>query len=171
MHEHDQRLRWLSGFSGAGASVAVVTVRTASHVRDEAVLWTDARFLQLADEQLDCSWELRQLRSPMQLADWLLGQMLAGDKVGADPRVFLDTHWDALASRLCECRAKPWPNRLLDPARAMLDTEANAALPPVRRHREAGGAGRGRRAGGRGLAQSAGAAADERRGPQDGPAR
>lgn len=98
--EHNQRLRWLTGFSGAGASVAVVTRSTPSNVREEAVLWTDARFTQLADEQLDCSWQLRQLRSPMQVADWLLDRLQAGDRVGADSRMVLHHQWDRWHSRL-----------------------------------------------------------------------
>ncbi|KAK3925369.1 Xaa-Pro aminopeptidase 1 [Frankliniella fusca] len=97
---HNERLRWLSGSSGAGASVAVVTRSTASHVREYAVLWTDARFLQLADEQLDCSWQLRQLRSPLQVADWLVDHLSAGDKVGADPRVVLQQQWEQWYNRM-----------------------------------------------------------------------
>lgn len=97
---HNERLRWLSGFTGAGASVAVVTRSTASHVKEFAVLWTDARFLQLADEQLDCSWQLRQLRSPLQVADWLAERLYAGDKVGADPRVVLVPQWEQWYNRM-----------------------------------------------------------------------
>lgn len=102
MSEHNQRLRWLTGFSGAGGSVAVVTRSTTSNVREEAVLWTDARFTPLADEQLDCSWQLRQLRSPMQLADWLLDRLSAGDRVGADAQLVLHQLWDKWYNRLCK---------------------------------------------------------------------
>lgn len=98
--DYNQRLRWLTGFSGAGASVAVVTRGTTLHADEHAVLWTDARFLELADVQLDCSWQLRQLRSPLQVADWLADVLSPGEKVAADPRLVGFAQWDLWYNRM-----------------------------------------------------------------------
>lgn len=55
--ERDERLRFISGFSGHG--VAVVT-------ESKAVLWTDDRYNLQADYQLDCEWLLMG-HSPVQV--------------------------------------------------------------------------------------------------------
>nr|CAD7454495.1 unnamed protein product [Timema tahoe] len=48
--DHDKRRHFLSGFTGS-AGDAVVTLTSAA-------LWTDSRYYQEADEQLDCNWLL-----------------------------------------------------------------------------------------------------------------
>lgn len=83
--------------------MAVVTRRTPSNPHEEhAVLWTDSRFTPLADEQLDCSWQVLQLRSPMQVAAWLVQHLSPRDRVGADPRVVSHQLWDRWYNHLCE---------------------------------------------------------------------
>lgn len=50
MAERDERLRFMSGFSGSHG-VAVVT-------DSKAALWTDGRYLLQADNELGCDWLL-----------------------------------------------------------------------------------------------------------------
>ncbi len=44
----DQRLKFVSGFTGSAGTV-VVTERS-------AVLWTDGRYFLQAEQELDCEW-------------------------------------------------------------------------------------------------------------------
>lgn len=54
--ERDKRLQYISGFSGP-YGYAVVT-------RSKAAFWTDFRYYDQADEQLDCNWILMKLGDP-----------------------------------------------------------------------------------------------------------
>ncbi|KAG8262230.1 Xaa-Pro aminopeptidase 2 [Homalodisca vitripennis] len=58
--EHDERLKYISGFSGS-YGVAVIT-------ETKAALWTDGRYLLQADNELGCDWLLMG-RGDVQLDD------------------------------------------------------------------------------------------------------
>lgn len=59
----DQRLKYLTGFSGTDA-FAVVTLR-------RAALWVQNRYVQQADGELDCDWEIYRMNDTVTIPDWL----------------------------------------------------------------------------------------------------
>lgn len=61
--EHDRRVQYLTGFTGTGA-FAVVTARTAA-------FWVDNRFVQQADAEIDCEWELYRMNDSVTITTWL----------------------------------------------------------------------------------------------------
>lgn len=50
MAPRDERLKYISGFSGTAGTVLIT--------ENKAVLWTDGRYFIQADSQLDCNWIL-----------------------------------------------------------------------------------------------------------------
>ncbi|XP_078004002.1 xaa-Pro aminopeptidase 2 isoform X4 [Phascolarctos cinereus] len=50
--EHDERRRWISGFSGSAGNAVVSKMK--------AALWTDSRYWIQAERQMDCNWELHK---------------------------------------------------------------------------------------------------------------
>lgn len=48
--EHDERRKYVTGFDGS-AGTAVITT-------DKALLWTDGRYYQQAEKQMDSNWTL-----------------------------------------------------------------------------------------------------------------
>lgn len=46
--EEDKRRQWLTGFNGTNGDLAITMLKSA--------IWTDDRFLQQADAELDCDW-------------------------------------------------------------------------------------------------------------------
>lgn len=59
----DERLKYLTGFTGTDA-IAVVTLKGAA-------LWVKNRYVQQADGELDCDWEIFRLNDTVTIADWL----------------------------------------------------------------------------------------------------
>lgn len=81
IHPHWQSLRWVSGFTGSTAALAV----TAS----EAALFTDSRYWEQAEKELDGTGiELVRLGSACapSLADWLGRHLGRGERAGIDPQ-------------------------------------------------------------------------------------
>lgn len=74
----DERRSFISGFTGS-AGTAVVTEK-------EALLWTDGRYFQQAEEQLDENWTLMKdgLAATPTMGNWLSIHLAAGDRVGVD---------------------------------------------------------------------------------------
>ena len=74
---HDERLKWLTAFSGS-AGLAVVAARS-------AVLFVDGRYTVQARQQTDTSlFEIQQVPAA-KTADWLQGALGTGQTVGFDP--------------------------------------------------------------------------------------
>ncbi|KAK6644806.1 hypothetical protein RUM43_001079 [Polyplax serrata] len=87
--ERDKRLRYISGFSGS-YGYAVIT-------RSAAALWTTDKFYALADQQLDCNWELMRLDDPgvPTISEWLKHVLKrALYRVGADPKMISYSTWE-----------------------------------------------------------------------------
>ncbi|KAI1898111.1 hypothetical protein AGOR_G00068980 [Albula goreensis] len=78
--ERDNRLAWISGFTGS-AGTAVVT-------KTRAVLWTDSRYWVQAERQMDCNWELVRDSSISSITDWLISDVPDGKEIGFDPFLF-----------------------------------------------------------------------------------
>ncbi|XP_016961280.1 xaa-Pro aminopeptidase 2 [Drosophila biarmipes] len=74
----DQRLRYLSGFTGVRAFAAVAEMG--------AAMWVENRYVQQADGELECDWEIYLTSGNVTVADWL------GSKIGFDKRVGADPH-------------------------------------------------------------------------------
>ncbi|ALC44134.1 ApepP [Drosophila busckii] len=79
---HDERRAFISGFTGS-AGTAVVT-------EDKALLWTDGRYYQQAEKQLDSNWTLMKdgLATTPSIGAWLGKNLPSGSAVGVDPRLF-----------------------------------------------------------------------------------
>lgn len=63
MAETDKRVQYLTGFTGIGA-FAVVTARAAA-------LWVDNRYVQQADAEIDCEWEIYRMNDTVTITGWL----------------------------------------------------------------------------------------------------
>jgi Xaa-Pro aminopeptidase len=73
----DERLAWLSGFTGSAGLAAVLT--------DRAVLFVDGRYTLQAAQQIDtAAWTVASLVDPPPEA-WLAEGLKAGDRLGFDP--------------------------------------------------------------------------------------
>ncbi|XP_017955391.1 xaa-Pro aminopeptidase ApepP [Drosophila navojoa] len=79
---HDERRAFITGFTGS-AGTAVIT-------NDNALLWTDARYYQQAENELDANWTLVKdgLPSTPSIGTWLGKNLPKGSAVGVDPRLF-----------------------------------------------------------------------------------
>jgi Xaa-Pro aminopeptidase len=84
----DERLAWLSGFTGSAGLAAVLT--------DRAVLFVDGRYTLQAAQQIDtASWTVASLVDPPP-ETWLAEALKAGDRLGFDPWL----HTSAAVERL-----------------------------------------------------------------------
>ncbi|MBV0912362.1 aminopeptidase P family protein [Rhodobacteraceae bacterium ASV31] len=114
----DERVRFLSGFTGSAATCAIT--------QDSAALFTDGRYTIQAKRQLDLSvWTLRHsVTEP--LADWLTGTLPAEARVGFVPALHraadIAELWrklDAAGLALVALEANPvdaiWPDRPAQP--------------------------------------------------------
>lgn len=87
--EEDKRRQWLTGFNGTNGDLAV-TIR-------KAAIWTDDRFLQQADAELDCEWLLFRMGDFPSLPQWLSQQLGPESNAGADPQTvphYLWAEWE-----------------------------------------------------------------------------
>ncbi|KAL9900653.1 xaa-Pro aminopeptidase 2 isoform 1-T2 [Glossina fuscipes fuscipes] len=81
----DQRLQYLTGFTGTKAFAAIT--------QKGAALWVESRYLQQADGELDCDWELFRVNDSITIADWLDDQLHPDKRVGADPHLVPHYLW------------------------------------------------------------------------------
>ncbi|KAM7362827.1 xaa-Pro aminopeptidase 2 [Cochliomyia hominivorax] len=81
----DQRLKYLTGFTGTNA-FAVITHKGAA-------LWVENRYVQQADGELDCDWEIYRLNDTTTIADWLDSQLYPNQRIGADPHLVPHHLW------------------------------------------------------------------------------
>ena len=73
----EQRLAWLSGFTGS-AGLALVLI-------DRAVLFVDGRYTLQAIQQIDAAaWKVESLTDPSP-ETWLAANLTQGDRIGFDP--------------------------------------------------------------------------------------
>jgi Xaa-Pro aminopeptidase len=90
----EERLAWLTGFTGS-AGMAIVLTR-------EAALFVDGRYTLQAAKQVDLTaWQIEPLVDPPP-ERWLEGHLSAGDRLGFDPWL----HTSAAADRLAAACAK-----------------------------------------------------------------
>uniref|UniRef100_A0A336MES5 CSON010922 protein n=1 Tax=Culicoides sonorensis TaxID=179676 RepID=A0A336MES5_CULSO len=92
IQEFDERHKYISGFSGMVATIAVTLKSVA--------LWTDDRFIELANEELDCDWHIFKMNESPSVADWLGQGHESVGRVGADPKMVPHVTWDAWKKNL-----------------------------------------------------------------------
>ncbi|XP_067616243.1 xaa-Pro aminopeptidase ApepP isoform X2 [Eurosta solidaginis] len=92
--KHDARRAFISGFNGS-AGTAVVTY-------DKAIMWTDGRYYQQAEKQMNSSWELMKdgLPNTPSIGKWLTGNIPRHSNVGVDPTLFSYRQWKPLQKQL-----------------------------------------------------------------------
>lgn len=94
--DHDERRRFISGFDGS-AGTAVVT-------QTEALLWTDGRYYQQAEQQIDNNWTLMKdgLPATPTIGAWLAKHLTKGAAVGVDPNIISCRLWNPMTHDLNE---------------------------------------------------------------------
>lgn len=90
----DERRSFITGFTGS-AGTAVVTQK-------EALLWTDGRYHQQAEQQLDENWTLMRdgLPATPTINNWLSENLSAGNRVGVDGNLLSFRVWSPMQSAL-----------------------------------------------------------------------
>ncbi|KAH8353869.1 hypothetical protein KR084_009818 [Drosophila pseudotakahashii] len=81
----DQRLRYLSGYTGVRAFAAVTS--------RGAAIWLENRYAQQADGELECDWEIYLSSGNVTVADWLASHVHVDQRVGADPHLVPHYLW------------------------------------------------------------------------------
>ncbi|BFF91720.1 xaa-Pro aminopeptidase ApepP [Drosophila madeirensis] len=108
--QHDERRAFLTGFNGS-AGTAVVT-------SNSALLWTDGRYYQQAEKQLDSNWVLMKdgLTTTPSVGAWLAQNLPRGSAVGVDPRLFSFRLWKPIENELSssDCHLVPIEKNLID---------------------------------------------------------
>lgn len=81
----DQRLHYLSGYTGNRAFAAIT--------QGGAAIWLENRFAQQADGELDCDWQIFLTDGNVSIADWLGSQLHMNKRIGADPQLVPHHLW------------------------------------------------------------------------------
>ncbi|KAH8278826.1 hypothetical protein KR018_010057 [Drosophila ironensis] len=81
----DQRLRYLSGYSGVRAFAAIT--------HHGAAIWVENRYAQQADGELECDWEIYLTGGNVTVAEWLGSHVHLDKRVGADPHLMPHALW------------------------------------------------------------------------------
>src|SRR3978361_2317691 len=90
----EERLAWLTGFTGSAGLAMVLS--------QQAALFVDGRYTLQAAKQVDGkAWNIESLIDPP-LENWLVKDLVAGDRAGFDPGM----HTSAAAERLAAACAK-----------------------------------------------------------------
>src|ERR1700727_1113769 len=90
----EERLAWLTGFTGSAGLAIVLT--------QQAALFVDGRYTLQAAKQVDArAWKVEPLIDPSP-ESWLTAHLSAGDRLGFDPWL----HTSAAAARLAAACAK-----------------------------------------------------------------
>ncbi len=90
----EERLAWLTGFTGSAGLAVVLT--------QEAAVFVDGRYTLQAAKQVDRkAWQIEPLADPPP-EHWLAKHLIAGDRLGFDPWL----HTSAAAERLAAACAK-----------------------------------------------------------------
>src|ERR1700749_1561750 len=86
----EERLAWLTGFTGSAGMAVVLT--------HKAAVFVDGRYTLQADKQVDtAAWNIASLTDPPP-EDWLKANLKAGDRLGFDPWL----HTSSAAERLAK---------------------------------------------------------------------
>nr|XP_042909521.1 xaa-Pro aminopeptidase 1 isoform X2 [Parasteatoda tepidariorum] len=90
----DRRRAFISGFTG--------TTGTAVITENHASLWTERRYFQQADKQLDNNWTLLKegLPGTPSIHEWLSRVLPVGSRIGIDPLLISYEDWIDLSSKL-----------------------------------------------------------------------
>jgi len=136
----DERLRWLTGFTGsAGQAIAM---------RERAAVFVDGRYTIQAATQLDATAFETVPIAEVSAADWLRAASSQGDVVGFDPWLVTphqrDTYAKALEAVGASLRAEPdnpidavWPDQPPAPmGSAQVHPEKFAGVPSARKREE-----------------------------------
>ncbi|MBB5212923.1 aminopeptidase P family protein [Microbulbifer hydrolyticus] len=94
----DERLAWLTGFTGSAGLAAVTNSRSA--------LFVDGRYTIQAKQQIGNQPIEQQSLAPADVANWLCDAMREGDTLGYDPRLHTQPGLAPLKKRLDECGIK-----------------------------------------------------------------
>ncbi|XP_069969035.1 xaa-Pro aminopeptidase ApepP-like [Bactrocera oleae] len=91
---HDARRAFISGFNGS-AGTAVVT-------SNKALMWTDGRYYQQAEKEMDSNWELMKdgLPSTPTIGKWICDNTPNGSSIGVDPKLFSYRQWKPIQKEL-----------------------------------------------------------------------
>ncbi|HCR3766734.1 TPA: aminopeptidase P family protein [Citrobacter freundii] len=91
---HDNKLAWLTGFSGS-AGLALV-------LRDRALMFVDGRYqVQVRNEVSLDDFEIHHLHDEP-LADYLQSHVAAGTRIGFEPLLMVNSQFEALSATHCE---------------------------------------------------------------------
>ncbi|QIL91537.1 M24 family metallopeptidase [Microbulbifer sp. SH-1] len=91
----DERLAWLTGFTGSAGLAAIAGDRTA--------LFVDGRYTLQAAQQIGSQPIEQQNLAPADIANWLCATLKEGDTLGYDPRLHTEPGLAPLKKRLDEC--------------------------------------------------------------------
>ncbi|WP_105101896.1 aminopeptidase P family protein [Microbulbifer pacificus] len=91
----DERLAWLTGFTGSAGLAAVAHNRTG--------LFVDGRYTLQAAQQIGSQPIEQGNLAPADIADWLCKALREGDTLGYDPRLHTEPGLAPLKKRLDEC--------------------------------------------------------------------
>lgn len=74
----DMRRQFISGFTGSAGTALIL--------QSQALVWTDGRYFLQAEQELSIEWTLMKSgeKDVLELADWVLQHLSAGQKVGID---------------------------------------------------------------------------------------
>jgi Xaa-Pro aminopeptidase len=120
---HNERLRWLTGFTGSAGLAVVLAGR--------AALFVDGRYTVQVRGQVDASaFELHHLLEEPPVA-WLAGELPAGARVACDPRLHTQQWFEAAEARLAAAGIELLadPDNLVD--RAWQDRPAPEVTPAL----------------------------------------
>ncbi|XP_037953198.1 xaa-Pro aminopeptidase 2-like [Teleopsis dalmanni] len=82
---HERRLHYLTGFTGIKAFAAIT--------HKGAALWLEDRYVQQADGELDCEWDIYRMNDTTTIAIWLDYYLYPDQRVGADPHLVPHHLW------------------------------------------------------------------------------
>ena len=91
---HDDKLAWLTGFSGS-AGMALV-------LRDKALMFVDGRYQVQVRNEVDLNaFDIHHLHNEP-LAEWLNASMPAGSRIAYEPMLMVNSQFTALEATHCE---------------------------------------------------------------------
>lgn len=110
MAPRDARRQFITSFTGS-AGTALVT-------QDEALLWTDGRYYQQAEKQIDENWTLMKdgLPETPSLVQWLLKNCNSRGLIGVDATLYSTRAWNTLVTAFENegCAMTPVRQNLVD---------------------------------------------------------
>src|SRR5438477_6108602 len=121
----EERLGWLTGFTGSAGMAIVLT--------EEAAVFVDGRYTLQASKQVDHkAWSVEPLADPPP-ENWLARHLIAGDRLGFDPWL----HTSAAAERLAAACARPGAELIavgINPVDSIWTERPSPPLGPVAVH-------------------------------------